>query len=180
MMCSVLDLLLRPKLHCVYSEEVIGLSWVDSGNIVESRGGDVFTNQVSSNTDHGRDENSWQQLTVGLSLTNQAVVLQNVLHLGGVDISLRLENALRLGPFRSFSIFTPKHAEIGDSDSLADFLVLECLAQCLGSSRGQLLSSTEHGASHNHHLATVAVVEAVLSLSGQNMSRHMSDILPNL
>ena len=64
------------ELLCVSLEKVWRLLWMATGDIMESRGGDV----------------------VGLAFTNQGVVLEKVLNLRLIALRLRMENLLCFRP----------------------------------------------------------------------------------
>lgn len=69
-----LGLLLGTQLMAIHAEEFGGLGRLLASNVVEGRGDDV----------------------VGLALADQAVVLEEILFLGVVDVGLGLEDSLGL------------------------------------------------------------------------------------
>lgn len=75
-----LDLLLGAQLMAVHAEELGRLGRLLAGNVVEGRGGDV----------------------VGLALADQAVVLEEILLLGVVDVGLGMEDSLGLASVFDF------------------------------------------------------------------------------
>ena len=64
--------------------------------------------------------------------------------------------------------------------SLGDVLESELLSQGLAGGLGELVTGAQHRAGDNHHLTTVAVVEAVLALAGEHVGGDMGDVLRRL
>lgn len=77
-----LDLLLGTQLVAVHAEELGRLGGLLARNLVEGRGGDV----------------------VGLTLTDKAVILEEVLLLGVVDVGLGLKDSLGFAPVFDLSV----------------------------------------------------------------------------
>lgn len=67
-------------------------------------------------------------------------------------------------------------AQARGKDALRDVLKLHLLTNSLASSLSQLLSSAKHGTSNNHHLAAVAIIEAMLALTSEDVSSDVGDI----
>jgi hypothetical protein len=63
---------------------------------------------------------------------------------------------------------------------LGDVLELEFLSQSLAGSLGELVTSTQHRTGENHHLAAMFIIEAVLSLAGEDVGRDVGNILFDL
>lgn len=62
-------------------------------------------------------------------------------------------------------------------NSLRDVLKLELLSQGLAGRLGELVSTAQHRAGDDHHLAAVLVVESVLALAGEDVGSNVGDVL---
>jgi len=93
---------------------------------------------------------------VGLALADKAVVLEKVFLLRVVGVRLCRQDPLSL--------------------PLRDVLKRELLAQGLAGRLSELISSAQHRASNDHHLAAVPVVEAVLALAGKDVGCNVGNI----
>ena len=65
-------------------------------------------------------------------------------------------------------------------DPLGNVVKLHGLAQRLAGRGGKLLAGAEHGPGQHHHLAAVAVVEAMRTLAGKDVGSNERDILTAL
>lgn len=76
----------------------------------------------------------------------------------------------------SVSLLMIKDREGEKQNVLGDVLKLHLLTDSLAGSLSQLLSSAKHGTSDNHHLAAVAIIEAMLALTSEDTSSDVRNI----
>lgn len=131
---------------------------------------------------------------VGLALTDQTIILEEVFLLCLIEVGLRLQNTLGFRTGLIISILVPHSHSVTHCEIFSNFISAPraLLAAAASSSPaqsigpGDVLSVTtlKRWASearvrtcHNHHLSTMSIVKTVLSLAGKNMCHDMSNVL---